>query len=96
MQEIMLIFFSRWLSKNHPEIKVWYVIDNKSADYNKLGRNIRTVQTNSFKHYLIYCKSAIRISTHAWGGDIPIPDYYKNSLSLEKLINTNLFFYNME
>ena len=73
-------FFSKWLSKNHPEIKVWYVIDNKSADYNKLGKNIRTVQTNSFKHYLIYCEAAIRISTHAWGGDIPIPDYYKNSL----------------
>lgn len=61
-------FFSKWMSKNHPEIKVWYVIDNKSPDYEKLEKNIRTVQTNSFRHYLIYCEAAIRISTHAWGG----------------------------
>ena len=73
-------FFSKWMSKNHPEIKVWYVIDYKSPDYEKLEKNIRTVQTNSFRHYLIYCEAAIRISTHAWGGDIPIPDYYKKSL----------------
>lgn len=84
-------FFYEWLVKNHPEIEVWYVIDKNSSDYYKFKNKKNIVQVNSFFHFKLFVSATVRISTHAWGGDIPIPDYFKGSL-FSKILNKKSVF----
>lgn len=70
-------FFFQWLRCNHPEVNAYYVIQKSSADFQKVNAVGKTVEPNSFLHYVLFAASKYRISTHAWGGDIPKADYFK-------------------
>lgn len=68
-------FFYKYLVEKHPEIKVYYVIKSSSADAGKIAPEHR-IESDSFKHFLVFAICRVRISSHAWGGDIPKADYY--------------------
>lgn len=69
-------FFYKYMIEKHPEQPVRYIIKCKSVDSKKIRPEHR-IEPESFKHYLIFAISKVRISSHAWGGDIPYADYYK-------------------
>lgn len=67
--------FFRHLRENHPEQKVYYVIDRKSADYPCVAALGDVVQLDSLKHWLLFLGADVRISTHNNGG---VPgDYWR-------------------
>ncbi len=80
-----------YICHNHSEINIYYVIDYRSIDYGKVKIIGNTVQHNSFKHFVLFALASTRISTHAWGGDVPVVDYYKK-LHLNKLIHKKTIF----
>ena len=69
-------FFFRYLRQSHPEINVWYVISSSSADFPKVSDIGQWVEYNSFKHFVVYAASVIRISSSMWGGDLPKCAYF--------------------
>lgn len=69
-------FFFKYMIKNHPEIKVFYVIDNKSSDSHRIIQDY-SIEKNSFRHFIFFALCRVRISSHAWGGDVPEVDYYR-------------------
>lgn len=75
-------FFYKYLKEQHPEINAWYVIDKSSPDASKIGRLGNLIEYNSFKHYIYYALCKVRISAHAWGGDLPCADYFYKTHSL--------------
>lgn len=58
--------FYRYLIKNHPEIKVKYIISKDSSDINKINKE-NIVYYNSSKHYFYFLYSSYLISTHIMG-----------------------------
>ena len=76
-------FFFRYMREKHPQKRIYYVIDCASADYSKVQKLGNVIQYGSFRHFLFYALSAVRISSSAWGGDVPKADYRKK---LRKLI----------
>lgn len=69
-------FFYKYMRENHPEVNLWYAIKSDSADCKKIEALGNRVETDSFKHFLIYCASTVRISSSMWGGDLPYSDYF--------------------
>lgn len=68
-------FFYKYMTDKHPEIRVYYVIKNSSVDAVKIREKDR-IETNSFRHFILFVLCKVRISSHAWGGDVPKIDYY--------------------
>lgn len=76
--------FFRYLRENHPEQKVYYVIDRESADYPKVALLGNTVQTGSLRHWLLFLGAEMRISTHI-NGYVPGKHWrYRNFASRRK------------
>lgn len=69
-------FFYKYMRENHPEINLWYVIKGTSADCPKVEALGNRVEPKSFKHFVIYCASKVRICASIWGGDLPYADYF--------------------
>lgn len=59
--------FYHYLVKEHPEVNSYYIIDKKSADYEKVSKLGKTVQFKSFKHYMLLGVSKYNVSTHVMG-----------------------------
>ena len=76
--------FFRYLCENHPEQKIYYVIDRESADYPKVASLGNTVQTGSLRHWLLFLSAEMRISTHI-NGYVPGKHWrYRNFASRRK------------
>lgn len=56
-----------YIRKNHPEIKIYYIIDKKSADRKKVEEIGDIVFYRSFKHYVYFLLAEKLISTHIMG-----------------------------
>lgn len=54
--------FYKYLKTYHPEIKVYYIIDKKSADYERVKED--AVQYGSLKNYWVVAKAKRIISSH--------------------------------
>ncbi len=54
--------FYQYVKQNHPEIKIYYIIDKKSSDYEKVKED--AVQYGSLKNYWVVAKAAKIISSH--------------------------------
>lgn len=70
-------FFYEYLRCKHPDINVCYVITPESADRPKVEALGRWVAHNSFAHFIMYALCRVRLSSSAWGGDLPYNDYFK-------------------
>lgn len=62
-------WFYRYLKENHPEQKVYYIIDRWSADYDKVKAD--AVKLGSLKNYWVVASAGKRISTH-YGSGLPV------------------------
>lgn len=69
-------FFYKYLIDRHPELSVYYIIEDHSVDAKRIRAQHR-IRPNSFRHFLVFALSRVRISSHAWGGDVPTVDYYR-------------------
>ena len=83
-------FFYRYMVEKHPEIQIYYIIKSSSADAERITSDDR-VEPNSFQHFVLFALSTVRISSHAWGGDVPEVDYYRK-LGLYKLSRKRVVF----
>lgn len=62
------LYFFKYMIDNHPEIDTYYVIDKKSADYNKLlSYGEKIIQFKSINHWILYMASKWNISNHKHG-----------------------------
>lgn len=59
-------FFYRFLKKNHPEKKIYYIIDKNSSDYHKVKED--AVHFGSLKNYWVIATAEKIISTHCYKG----------------------------
>lgn len=59
--------FFRYLRENFPEIKAYYIIDKKSADFKRVSGLGNVVNYGSFMHHLLFSVSEYKISTHIFG-----------------------------
>lgn len=59
-------FFYKYLKRNHPEKKVYYIIDKKSPDYYKVKDD--AVSLGSLKNYWVIAAAEKIISTHCYTG----------------------------
>lgn len=70
-------FFFRYMVSKHPEQPIWYVIKSNSPDFQRIRSIGNWIEYNSFKHYIYYALSKVRISSSMWGGDLPNTDYFR-------------------
>lgn len=78
--------FFKYLREKHPECKVYYVIDKKSKDYEKIRPYGNVIQFDSWKHFFYYCLSKVHISAHVNGctpNHSPICRRIKNRLNIK-------------
>lgn len=59
-------FFYRFLKKNHPEKKIYYIIDKNSPDYPKVKED--AVHFGSLKNYWVIAIAEKIVSSHCFGG----------------------------
>lgn len=59
--------FWEYICNNHPEINARFIIDNKSADYEKVRKLGKCVQYKSFEHYVMLSLAKYNVSTHIMG-----------------------------
>ena len=59
--------FYRYIRECHPEQTVYYIIDKKAKDYQKVVPFGNIIQFNSWKHFFYYCLSTVHISAHVGG-----------------------------
>ncbi|WP_095173697.1 MULTISPECIES: CDP-glycerol glycerophosphotransferase family protein [Blautia] len=68
-------FFFKYLREQHPEINAAYIIDNYSADYEKVKNLGRIVQYGSAEHYALMFTASKLISSHIMGFT-PCPGFF--------------------
>jgi hypothetical protein len=68
--------FFAYLSRRHPEINAWYVVDYDLPDYERVASLGRTVRYKSWKHYMLCAVSRMKVSTHIMGFTPDIEKYY--------------------
>lgn len=54
----------RYIRENHPEQRIYYIIDKKSPDYPKVAAIGDVVERYSLMHWLLYFGADVKISTH--------------------------------
>lgn len=59
--------FFKYIRENHPEIKAYYIIEKKSADYHKVAKLGNIVKYKSLKHHFLFAVSDYKISSHIFG-----------------------------
>ena len=48
--------FFKYIRENHPEIKAYYIIEKKSADYHKVAKLGNIVKYKSLKHHFLFAE----------------------------------------
>ena len=87
------LYMYRYVRTHHPEIEAYYVISKDSKDRNKLASLGNLVDTQSFRHYILFFAAEYRISSHNRGA-YPANDYYsflKRKLGREPIENRSVF-----
>lgn len=59
--------FFKYVKANHPEQDIYYIIDTRAEDYEKIKEYKDVIHFNSWKHYFYYCLSTVHISAHVGG-----------------------------
>lgn len=62
----------KYITKEHPEIEIYYVITKDSPDYDKVAKIGHTVSASSFKHHILWLSSKYSISSQQ-NGAVPDP-----------------------
>ncbi|CAM2076856.1 MAG: Teichoic acid biosynthesis protein B [uncultured Clostridium sp.] len=67
----------KYIRENHPEQKVYYIIDKSSKDYKKIEKYKTIIQHNSLQHYIYYFLSDKHISAFQFFGVPETPFLWK-------------------
>ena len=70
-------WFFKYLCENQKHINCAYIIDCNSPDFQKVKSLGRTIQPNSFEHYVAFACSKVKVSSHIMGF---APDTYGYTL----------------
>ena len=62
----------KYITTNHPEIEVYYVITKNSSDYQKVKSLGKIVRASSFMHYILWLSAKYSISSQQ-NGAVPDP-----------------------
>lgn len=54
----------KYLHTEHCYVNQYYLIDKKSADYQKISKYGKVVKYKSLKHWFLYCAAEVRMTTH--------------------------------
>lgn len=57
----------KYIRTNHPEINIRYIIAKKSADRKRVEKLGNIIDYKSFRHYMAFAASKVKISTHIMG-----------------------------
>ena len=57
-------YFLKWIRENKKQINCYYIINKKAFNYNEIKSLCKVVRFGSFKHWLIFIGSRVRLSTH--------------------------------
>lgn len=63
--------FFKYIRTNYPNDYVYYAIDKKSSDYNKIKEYGNIIQFGSIKHWIYYLSVSKNISTQKAGNPLP-------------------------
>lgn len=83
-------FFS-YLNGRGVQARCYFVIHKSSKDYASASEAGKVVETDSWKHFILFALAKVRISTHAWGGDIPCVELF-HALKLHRIIRKKTVF----
>ena len=61
------LHFFKYISKNHPEVNCYYVIDKKSSDYKHVKEFKNVIQFGLLKHIFYFSCAKVKISTQMYG-----------------------------
>lgn len=67
----------KYMRENHPERRVYYIINENSPDRHKVEKYGNIVKYGSLKHYLLFIGADYKLSTHIMGFS-PNMFFYKN------------------
>ena len=81
----------KYIVKNHPEVKIYYIIDKKSSDYNKVALLGRVIDYRSWKHVLYYITARKKISSHIMGYAPGLPYYFQKLQRYLKVPGKHIF-----
>lgn len=59
--------FFKYVREEQKEQEIYYIIDKKAADYQKIKDFENVIQYDSWKHFLYYCIANVHISAHVGG-----------------------------
>lgn len=59
--------FFKYVREEQKEQEIYYIIDKKASDYQKIKDFENIIQYDSWKHYLYYCIANVHISAHVGG-----------------------------
>lgn len=76
----------KYIRINYPKDNVYYAIDKKSLDYQKLREYGNVIQFRSLKHWIYYLCASLNISTQKYGNPSPAI-FYVLHIGLVKLNN---------
>lgn len=60
-------YFFKYVTQNHPEINIAYVISKSSPDADRVRELGRTIPYGSFSHFISLAASEVKISSHIMG-----------------------------
>lgn len=60
-------FFFKYLREQHPEQKVWYAINKKSPDYDRVKKIGNVVNYGGLYHWILYLAAQVNISSQKGG-----------------------------
>lgn len=60
-------YLFKYMRENHPEINIYYIISKNSADRSRVENLGNIINYKSFRHYMAFAASKVKISTHIMG-----------------------------
>lgn len=60
-------YLFKYIRENHPEINIYYIISKNSADRSRAESLGNVINYKSFRHYIAFAASKVKISTHIMG-----------------------------
>jgi len=66
----------KYIRTNYPKDKVYYAINKKSLDYQKVKEYRNIIQFRSLKHWIYYLCASLNISTQKYGNPSPAIFYF--------------------
>lgn len=82
-------YMFKYIRKNHPKQKCYYVIHKKSQDYDKVKKLGKAIEPHSYKHWFYYIIASKNITSQASGKPCPA---FVNMMERKGIFKTKTYF----